>query len=58
MNGVVFFRRIGASELENDFGATRVFGNKSRDIVDFAVEDDPAAFRRIVLRNCVLCQSW
>ena len=51
MDGVVFFGRIGASELENDFAATRVFWNKSRYIVDVAVEDYPAALRCVMLCN-------
>jgi hypothetical protein len=51
VDGVVFFGCVGAGELEDDFGAARVLGEEARYIVDIAVEDYPAAFCRLVLRD-------
>lgn len=51
MDGVVFFGCVGAGELEDDFGAARVLGNEARYIVDIAVENNPAAFCRVMLRD-------
>ena len=53
MDGIVLFGRVGARELEDDLGTTRVLGDEARDIVDGAVQNDPAAFCRVVLRNCI-----
>lgn len=49
VDGVVFFRCIGARKLEDDLGAARVLGEKVGYIVDGAVEDDPAAVGCVVL---------
>ena len=51
MDRVVFFRCVGASELEDDFRAAGVLGEEARDVVDIAVENYPAAFCCVVLRD-------
>lgn len=55
MDGIIFVSRVRASELEDDFTATRVFRNKSRYIIDIAVENYPTALRRVVLCDCRSC---
>lgn len=49
MNRIVFFRGVLARELEDDLGAARMLWQEARYIVDIAVQDDPAAFSRVVL---------
>ena len=52
MDGVVFFGCVGARELKDNLAATRVLGDEASDIVNIAVQNNPAALCRIVLRNC------
>lgn len=51
VDGIVFFGCVGAGELEDDFGAARVLGDEARYIVNVAVQNYPAAFRCVVLRD-------
>jgi hypothetical protein len=49
VDGVVVVGGILAGEGEDDLGATWVLGEEVRDVVDVAVEDDPAAVWGVVL---------
>ena len=52
MDGVVVFCGVLAGEGEDDFGAAWVFGEEVGYVVDFAVEDYPAAVLCAVLCDC------
>jgi hypothetical protein len=58
VDGVVFFGRIGASELEDDSAAAGVFGKEACYIVDIAVEDYPTALCCVVLCDCWYVSNW
>jgi hypothetical protein len=52
VDGIVFFRRVLARQLEDDFGAAGVLGYEARYVVDISVEDYPAAL------SCVVLCDW
>lgn len=51
MDGVVVLGSILASQGEDDFRAAGVFGQEVGYVVDFAVEDDPAAVFCVMVRD-------
>lgn len=57
MDRIVFFRRVGAGELDNYFCAAWMLGKEIGDVVDVAVENDPAALCCVVLCNCPVASA-
>jgi hypothetical protein len=53
MDGVELSRGITPGQLQDDTGATGMLGEELGYIVDFAMENDPAAFLGGVFCNCV-----
>lgn len=56
VDGIVFFGRVGAGELQNDLAPSRMVGQEGGDIVDISIEDDPARLFALVLLYFLECE--
>jgi hypothetical protein len=57
MNGVVLLGCIFTSKLEDDPGAAGVRGDEVGDVVDIAIQNNPATLWGIMLCDCCVSAS-